>query len=94
MRRSHSLITQVMRLRRASAVSEPQPERDRAAPDTTTLTALEARIAHLEALVEGLQDSVHRETTRQSKQIAELEARIEPATLAVALSKDARERGL
>ena len=48
----------------------------------------------MEALVQGLQDSVHRESTRQSKRIAELEARIDPAALHRALSEDARERGL
>jgi hypothetical protein len=48
----------------------------------------------LEQLVEGLQDSVHREALRQRKRIAELEARVDPAALSKALSKDARERGL
>jgi hypothetical protein len=37
---------------------------------------------------------VHRESERQGKRIAELEARIEPAALSEAMSKDARERGL
>ena len=94
MPRSHSLITQVIRLRRASARNEPQAERDPASPDLTALAALETRVAHLESLLEGLQDSVHRESTRQSKLLADLEARLEPSTLAIALSKDARERGL
>jgi uncharacterized coiled-coil protein SlyX len=58
------------------------------------MSALERRIAHLEQLVEGLQDSVHRQSSRHSKQIADLESQIEPATLAVALDKDARQRGL
>ena len=35
------------------------------------MQALEARVAHLENLVEGLQDSVHRETDRYGKLIAE-----------------------
>jgi hypothetical protein len=47
----------------------------------------------LEQLVEGLQDSTHREAERQGWRIAELEARIEPEALSVALFKDARERG-
>jgi hypothetical protein len=54
----------------------------------------EARIAHLEQLVQGLQDSVYRECQRLDKRIVELERRLEPASLAAALSKDARERGL
>ncbi len=62
--------------------------------DPARVRALETRISHLEALLEGLQDSVHRESARQSKRIAELEARTEPAALAVALSRNARDRGL
>ena len=58
------------------------------------LRALEARVAHLEELVEGLHDSVHRESTRLGKRIGEVEARIQPAALGRALSDDARERGL
>jgi hypothetical protein len=58
------------------------------------LRALEHRIAHLENLVQGLQDSVHRESTRQTDRIAALEAQIRPADLARALSEDARTRGL
>jgi len=63
-------------------------------PGQDELRALEARIAHLEQLVQGLQDSVHRESTRLGKRIGELEARLQPAALGRALSKDARERGL
>jgi hypothetical protein len=37
---------------------------------------------------------VHRDAVRQSKRIAELEARIQPAALNRALSKNTRERGL
>jgi uncharacterized coiled-coil protein SlyX len=56
--------------------------------------ALEARMAHLEQLVEGLQDSVHRESERHAKQIAELQAQIQPAAMGAALAEDARSRGL
>ena len=58
------------------------------------LHALEARIADLEQLVQGLQDSVHRESTRLSKRMGEVEARIHPAVLSRTLSDDARDRGL
>jgi BMFP domain-containing protein YqiC len=67
--------------------SSSDPERDE-------LRALEARIARLEQVVQGLQDSVHRESTRLSKRIGELEARTQPAALGRALSEDARKRGL
>ncbi|MGI8429936.1 MAG: hypothetical protein ACR2OB_11690 [Solirubrobacteraceae bacterium] len=90
-RQRERLVARVAQMRRAGAA--------RVATETgseypATLGALEARIVALEAMVQGLQDSVHRETTRQSRQIAELEARMEPSTLAVALSRDARQRGL
>ena len=58
------------------------------------LVVLEERIAHLEQLLEGLQDSVYRESERQGKRLTELETQIQPAALGEALSKDARERGL
>ncbi|HZO79440.1 MAG TPA: hypothetical protein VFB39_15470 [Solirubrobacteraceae bacterium] len=58
------------------------------------MRALEARVAHLEQLVEGLQDSVHRETERHGKLIAELQAQIQPGAMGAALAEDARDRGL
>jgi hypothetical protein len=58
------------------------------------MDALQARIEDLEHMVQGLQDSVYREAQRQERRMTELEARLDPATLAIALSKDARERGL
>jgi len=63
-------------------------------PQQNELHALEARIGQLEQLVQGLQDSVHRESTRLSQRVGELEAQVQPAALARAISKDARERGL
>ncbi len=51
-------------------------------------------MAHLEKLVQGLQDSVYREAQRQDARLDDLEARMQPAALAVALSQNARDRGL
>jgi hypothetical protein len=62
--------------------------------DPARVDALEARVAHLELLVEGLQDSVHRESERRGRLIAELQAQIRPAAMGAALSKDARDRRL
>jgi len=56
--------------------------------------ALEARLAHLEHLVEGLQDSVHRESERHDKLIAELKAHIQPGAIGTALADDERSRKL
>lgn len=55
---------------------------------------LHTRIAHLEQLVQGLQDSVYRESLRLDRRLTELETRTEPAALAAALSENARNRGL
>ena len=55
---------------------------------------LAARLEHLEALVEGLQDAVHRDAVRSAERLAQLEHKTEPEVLAKALSDDARRRGL
>jgi hypothetical protein len=52
------------------------------------------RIDALEAMVEGLQDSVDRQTRRQDERISQLARRLEPSELARALSDDSRKRGL
>ncbi len=88
------LIARVRQMRRVHAEADEasRPAAEDRAPDG--LGALEARVAHLEELLEGLQDSVHRESTRQTKRINELEARLQPAALYKSLSEDARDRGL
>jgi hypothetical protein len=58
------------------------------------IEALEERIDQLEALLEGLQDAVHRESVREGARIAALEERTEPSEISRALNRDARERGL
>ncbi len=64
------------------------------APPPDSLEALEARVAHLENLLEGLQDSVHRESDRHARLIAELQAQVDPAAMGAAIADDARQRGL
>jgi hypothetical protein len=93
-RERESMIARIRQLRRlAGGEHEPSaPQAD--GGDGTATGATDARIAHLEALVEGLQDSVHREFERHSGLIAELDTRLEPAALRVAMSEDARHRGL
>jgi len=58
------------------------------------ITALEARVEHLEAALEGLQDAVYRTSVLEDKQIAELGRRTEPHEMARALSEDARRHGV
>jgi uncharacterized coiled-coil protein SlyX len=94
MREREGLIARIRQIRRV--VSEPDRHARPAASASgqDELRALEVRVAHLEQLLEGLQDSVHRESKRLSKRVGELETRVQPAALGKALSEDARERGL
>jgi hypothetical protein len=55
---------------------------------------LERRIEELEAALEGLQDAMHRELTRQGDEITALRRRTEPGEMARSLSDDARRRGI
>jgi hypothetical protein len=66
----------------------------RPARQPTDLRRLTERLEHLEALVEGLQDAVHRDAVRHDERMAELERKTQPEALAKALSEDARRRGL
>jgi hypothetical protein len=45
-------------------------------------------------MIEGLQDSVHRESIRQGEKIDQLQKNADPAALRRALGRDAREHGL
>jgi uncharacterized coiled-coil protein SlyX len=89
-----SLIARIRQLRRVSTPPQRPATSAATESDATRIDALETRVAHLERLVEGLQDSVHRESERHRRLIAELQAQVQPAAMGAALSKDARERGL
>jgi hypothetical protein len=56
--------------------------------------SLEARIEHLEAALEGLQDAVYRQAQLGEERLVELRRRMEPEQLAIELAQDARKRGL
>jgi hypothetical protein len=56
--------------------------------------ALEQRVEYLESLVEGLQDSVHREAARHETEMKALEAKTRAPEMARALDKYSRERGV
>ena len=87
------LIARIQQIRRPAATRH-RSTADAGEPPTDQLRALEARVADLEQMVEGLQDSVHRESERHGKLIAELQAQTQPASLGAALARDARTRGL
>jgi hypothetical protein len=86
-------ITQ--RVRRLWRSREQRPSRP--APDVgweRRLETLEARTEHLELVLEGLQDAVHRRAVREDESIDELRKRTEPNQIARDLSRNARTRGL
>jgi vacuolar-type H+-ATPase subunit I/STV1 len=87
--RRGAFMERVRRLRRSRA-----DEAEAEASPADRIERLERRIEHLESALEGLQDSVHRESTRHSEQIAELRHRTDPHEMAQALGKDARRRGV
>jgi hypothetical protein len=93
MRDRDGLVARIRHLRSVSAARDAAPPTV-GDPEVSQARGLEVRVAHMEQLLEGFQDSVHRETERQNERISDLEARTQPAALNVALSKDARERGL
>jgi hypothetical protein len=93
MRDREGLIARIRQMRRVPTAGDRQDTRA-GDPDVGPIPALEARVAHLERLVEGLQDSVHRESERHAKLIADLQAQTEPAAMGAALAEDARNRGL
>ena len=94
MREREGLIARIRQVRRSARAADAAARRSTVDPPDDRVQALEARIAHLEQLVEGLQDSVHRESERHGKLIAELQAQIQPGAMGSALAEDARSRGL
>jgi uncharacterized coiled-coil protein SlyX len=87
------LITRIRQVRRLATVRD-RNKADSSATQPDRVEALERRMAHLEQLVEGLQDSVHRESERHSKLITDLQAQVQPGAMGAALAEDARDRGL
>ena len=99
MREREALTARISQIRRAWASGDERRKTDEAqaasvVSGTRDLPALHARVTELEAMLEGLQDSVHRESTRLHQRLSVVEAQLKPAALGRALSEDARERGL
>jgi hypothetical protein len=85
--------------RMSAAWRERRPERRSDPPGVDPeverrLKALAARIEHMEAALEGLQDALYRQAVREDESVAELRQRTEPGRIAQELSADARRRGL
>jgi hypothetical protein len=87
------LIARIRQVRRLAVIRD-RPRGPASDSQAERFHALEERMAHLEQLVEGLQDSVHRESERYSKLIADLQDQVQPGAMGAALAKEARNRGL
>lgn len=87
------LIARIRQIRRLAAAGDRAPA-DADDSQAERLHRLEERVAHLEQMLEGLQDSVHRESQRHEQLIAEIHAQIQPGAMGAALADDARHRGL
>jgi hypothetical protein len=88
------LIARIGQIRRLKAGTAASARQSTVTPRDDGVPGLEARVADLERLVEGLQDAVHRESERHGKLIAELQAQTRPEVMGAALAEDARSRGL
>jgi hypothetical protein len=87
-----AILGRVVQLGRGRRAQDAAPRA--AAGHERRIEALEERIDRLEALLEGLQDAVHRESVREDGRIGALEKKTEPSEISRALNRDARERGL
>lgn len=88
------IVDRVLELRRrrlADKASQRPPQR---AAWQQQMEALEARVAHLESELEGLQDATHRQAVVQDKRIEQLRRRTTPEQIARDLTDNARRRGL
>jgi len=92
--RSAALAELVGRLRHRRR-SDPAVETPVAEVDQKhKLETVEARVAHLEAELEGLQDALYRHQVLVEQNIGDLRRRTGPEQVARDLSDDARRRGL
>ena len=73
---------------------ERSSSRSRDASWEQRLEAFAARVEHLEAELEGLQDAVYRQAVLERENIGDLRRRTEPEQLSRDLVQDARRRGL
>jgi hypothetical protein len=90
------VVARIRQMQRAVSGRQPTTPSSGTArgPVSDEVGELRDRVAHLEQLVQGLQDSVHRGSERQDHRLSDIEKRLDPAMIAAALSQDARDRGL
>jgi hypothetical protein len=100
-RRRRRVLDRVVALRRTTGngkdATSGEPGAD-PAPEPLgqgdVIQRLQQRVQHLEHELQGLQDSVHRESRRRDEEMKDLQRKLQPGELARSLSDDARRRGL
>lgn len=88
------LLRRIRQIRRTTADREQHEAAAVEPSEEDAIRVLQERVAHLERLLEGLQDSVDREFRRHDEQITTLRNEIDPTALGAALAEHARNRGL
>ena len=91
------LFARVLERRRLEATAEDAPnaaEVEAGIPEADRIAALESRLDHLEALIEGLQDAMHRGAVRREREIQDLEQKTTPDQMSRSLAEHARQHGL
>ena len=86
------LLDRVIKQRR-SVADQTEKARSEEGPEARIAT-LERRLDDLESLLEGLQDSVHRQASRHQEEMRELRRRTEAPELTRSLSQYSQRLGL
>jgi hypothetical protein len=86
------LLERVIQQRRSASAATGAPAGE--ADQERRIGALEQRVEYLESLLEGLQDSVHREAARHEREMKALEAKTQAPEMARAIDEYSRERGV
>jgi hypothetical protein len=95
-RARRGLFARVIERRRLEGPPPPDegPASLRDDPQDARIAALEGRLNHLESLVEGLQDAVHRDSARHEREIRDLAEKTGPEQMSRSLAEHNREHGL
>jgi hypothetical protein len=91
----HGLLSRVLERRRLDVdANEPQSQPQSVSATGDRIAELAERVHHLEALVEQLRDTVHRDSLRRDEEIRELKDRTDPAEMSGSIAGHSREHGL
>jgi hypothetical protein len=92
--RARRILDRAVRFRGDAPAAPPAPADSPSPAPAAEAPDLHARVAHLETVLEALQDQVYRDAQRHQQELADLRTQLQPENVAKALSADARRRGL